>query len=360
MHQMAALTHGTFVEKLSPFLAEQLMLARRSPEGARTQEVLERQYLHTSLEQTVLSSEVSRHYQAMIPGIPGAERIYRSTILIEPTTTCAAHCRWCLRAQYAPLQLSENQIDAFARFCGDPARSSELREVLVTGGDPLLVPKKLELLFERLSECAPNIRTYRVGTRLPLQAPDRIDAGLIRVFQRFSDSIEVGLHVNHSIELFPEVVRALKQIQATGTRIYNHTVLLRGVNDTPAELIDLCEHLRFLAIENHYLFHCVPMMGMSHHRTSVARGLTLACQLANSGQISGRSRPVFALLTAVGKVVPYEGTIVLREGSRLLLKTEFTVDERKRWNPSWVLPSASFAGDDGRLFVWYEDADDEA
>jgi lysine 2,3-aminomutase len=215
------------------------------------------------------------------------------------------------------------------------------------------------VLFEKLDQHAPNILTYRVGTRLPLHAPERIDDHMLGIFQRFAGAAEIALHVNHSLELFPEVVDALRRIRRTGARMYNHTVLLRGVNDNAPDLIELCERLRSLGIENHYLFHCIPMAGMSQHRTSVARGLALARELANSGWVSGRSRPVFALLTAVGKVVPYEGTIVGRDGSRLLLQTEFNIAERMRINPSWRLPSSAFAKDDGRLLVWYEDGTDE-
>lgn len=356
---MAASIQGVFSEKLSPYLLRKLEGARHSTRDARTVEILERQYLRDPREDDVALTDVSRHYEASLAGIPGVERIYRSTILVEPTTTCAAHCRWCLRAQYEPLQMSASQLEDFARYCGSPERAGELSEVLVTGGDPLLVPGKIELLFEKLEQHAPNILTYRVGTRLPLQAPERIDDQLLGLFQRFSTAAEIALHVNHSLELFPEVLDVIHRIRRTGVRMYNHTVLLRGVNDNAADLIELCERLRSLGIENHYLFHCIPMAGMSHHRTSVARGLALARELANSGWISGRSRPVFALLTAVGKVVPYEGTIVGREGSRLLLQTEFNITERLRINPSWRLPSSAYAADDGRLLVWYEDGADE-
>ena len=356
---MAASTHGVFVEQFSPFLLQKLKAARLSAADARTVEILERQYLRDGHEERVTPSDVSRHYDAAIAALPGVERIYRSTALVEPTTTCAAHCRWCVRAHYEPLQMSAAQIEAFARYCGHSDRSGELTEVLITGGDPLLVPKKLGLLFELLARHAPNVHTYRVGTRVPLQAPERVDATLLDVLQRFAGAVEIALHVNHSLELFPEVLSAIERLRRPGLRIYNHTVLLRGVNDSAADLIALCRQLRGLGIENHYLFHCAPMAGMHHHRTSVARGLALARELSSGGWISGRSRPVFALLTAVGKVVPYEDTIVGREGSRLLLQTAFETAERMRLNPSWRMPESAFTGPDGRLMVWYEDGSDD-
>jgi lysine 2,3-aminomutase len=352
---MAASTHGVFVEQFSPFLLQKLQDAREAAADSRTVEILERQYLRDPREDVVTPGDVSRHYEAAIPELPGVERIYRSTALVQPTTTCAAHCRWCLRAYYEPLQMSPEQIEAFARYCGHPDRAHELTEVLVTGGDPLLVPKKIELLLELLARHAPNIHTFRVGTRVPLQAPERIDESLLEIFRAFASTVELAVHVNHSLELFPEVIDALERIRRTGVRMYNHTVLLRGVNDTAPDLVALCDRLRSLGIESHYLFHCIPMAGMHHHRTSVARGLALARELSSGGSVSGRSRPVFALLTAVGKVVPYEGAIAGREGTRLLIRTEYDAAERVRMNPSWQMPEAAFTGPDGRLMVWYED-----
>lgn len=356
---MAASTHGIFVEQLSPFLLEKLETARRTPSENRIVDILERQYLRDAREDAVAPTDVTRHYEAAIPSLPGVERIYRTTALVEPTTTCAAHCRWCLRARYEPLQMSAGQIEAFAQYCGHPDRAGELTEVLITGGDPLLVPKKLELLFENLAAHAPNIGTYRIGTRVPLHAPERVDSDLLDVLSRFGAKIEIAVHVNHTLELFPEVLFALDRIRDTGARMYNHTVLLRGVNDNAGDLVALCRRLRTLDIENHYLFHCVPMAGMRHHRTSVARGLALARELSSGGSVSGRSRPTFALITAVGKVVPYEGTLAGREGSRILIRTEFDAVERRRLNPSWRLPADAFVGADGRLMVWYEDGPDD-
>src|SRR6266513_2092728 len=176
---MTAQTNGIFREKLSPFLLGKMETASRAAE------VLALQYRYDPREENIDPSSVSRHYDAGIGVVRGVERIYRRTVVIEPTTVCAAHCRWCIRANYEPASLKDEEIEEIARFCGAPAQRDDLREVIVTGGDPLMVPRKLELLLEKLEEHAPNIETYRIGTRIPLQDPARIDANVLRVFARF-------------------------------------------------------------------------------------------------------------------------------------------------------------------------------
>ena len=98
---------------------------------------------------------------------------------------------------------------------------------------------------------------------------------------------------------------------------------------------------------------------MQHHRTSVACGIALASRLANSGLLSGRAKPMFTLMTALGKVTMYEGTIVRRGASRILVQTDYSYDERLQWNPSWRLPESASVNADGRMAVWYEDAPDD-
>src|SRR6266550_5099422 len=224
-----------FREKLSPFLLGKMESASRAAE------VLALQYRYDPREEIMDPSAVSRHYDADIGLLRGVERIYRRTVVVEPTRVCAAHCRWCIRANYGPASLKDEEIEEIARFCGAPAQRDDLREVIVTGGDPLMIPRKLEILLEKLEQHAPNIETYRIATRLPLQNPALVDANMLRIFERFAGRVEVAIHVNHRLELFPEVVAAIRRLRFAGTAMYNHTVLLRGVNDTVEEQVGLAE-----------------------------------------------------------------------------------------------------------------------
>ncbi len=214
---------------------------------------------------------------------------------------------------------------------------------------------RLEQTLRAFARWAPRVRMIRIASRVPLHDPDRIDAELVSLLAEHSHRVELALHVNHRAELFPEVREVLERLGDAGIRAYNQTVLLRGVNDRIGALEDVCEALRAYRIETHYLFHCVPLRGMAHHRTTVDEGLRLARELNNSGRISGRAKPRFTLLTDVGKVTLVEGTILERRADQILLQTGYSAAERLSVNPSWKRPESSFVDADGFLRVWYQD-----
>jgi lysine 2,3-aminomutase len=157
--------------------------------------------------------------------------------------------------------------------------------------------------------------------------------------------------------LFPEVREAYQRIRKHVDLIYNQTVLLAGINDQIEDLIELCDNLRYLGIENHYIFHCVPLKGAADMRVPIDRSLDLIRQLTTAGYLSGRGTPLFALMTDVGKITLYEGTILKRKNGRLLLKTHYRLEDRKKWNPSWEIPETAEVDSSGFLNVWYLDGE---
>jgi lysine 2,3-aminomutase len=118
--------------------------------------------------------------------------------------------------------------------------------------------------------------------------------------------------------------------------------------------------MRALGIENHYLFHCVPIGGLNSLRPPLARAIELARQLSSTGRISGRAKPQFALLTDSGKITMYEGTILDHRDNKYLLRSNYSLQDRQSFNPSWKLPKTAVVAADGTLCVWYTDAVDEA
>lgn len=336
-------------------------------EDCRDYRALFLQYRRLDQEDAVTEELNRRHWEADLQvegrnlGTRGMERLYRSCIVIEPTMVCAAHCRYCLRSSYEMFTLSEEELRAIARYCGSPEVREELSEVLITGGDPLVVPRRLGYLIDCLVELAPNIRVVRIGSRLAQHDPQRVDGAVFEILKRYRDMVrfEMGVQVNHAVELFPEVVDKLRYLQSLGVRMYAQNVLLKGVNDTVGDLVQLYRRLRELNIEAHYLFHAVPMRGTHHLRTSVLRGIELIEELVNSGLISGRAKPMYALMTDIGKVTLYEGVILERKDGRLLLQSSYRYQDRIAWNPGWKLPATAEVDDRGLLRVSYLDGADD-
>ena len=353
-----------FPELLSPFLRTKLSEAQEKGDLTIVR-VLSRQYIETEDEVRIRSTEGLKHYESSEKvyweGEPlsGVERLYRRVILFEPLYQCIANCRYCLRRNYDLFHHSHEDIQRIARFIGQAPGHQDLREVLITGGDPFLAPYKVGLFLDTLAEAAPQIRIARVATRVPIQQPDRVNEEMLEVLaKRYPFRIEVATQINHACELYPEVEAAYRRIRDR-VPLYNQTVLLRGVNDTFGELVELCDRLRDLAIEHHYLFHCVPIGGLNSLRTPLMWSIDVARQLSASGLISGRSKPQFCIMTSIGKITPYEGTIIDYKDNKYLLRSAYSYEERLAWNPSWQLPANAVVGGDGRLCVWYEDVVEE-
>ncbi|MGH6893817.1 MAG: radical SAM protein [Dongiaceae bacterium] len=366
---MAGTKTGEFVELISPFLRRKMAeVADRVGENSHEWRALAQQYVKNPLESAISPRERRRHYESEVTlsfeGKPlaGIERLYRRTVLLEPTTVCAAHCRWCLRGQYPVMTLTEEEIVNAARYFGEAEECGEVDEILITGGDPLMAPRLLRTALRALELHAPKIETIRIGTRVPFQDPDRIDDELLSVLSSLPGRrIEIGVNVNHPIEFWPESRAAIARLQSTGARIYNQHPLLKGVNDTLDVLVELYAALRRNGIEPHYLFHAIPMQGMHHHRTSVQKGADLVLRLNSSGEFSGRGKPHYALMTDIGKIVLLEGAIIDRraEDNTILLRSGYRLADRKTWNPSWRVPGSVEIDDEGYMCVWYQDGDDE-
>ena len=324
------------------------------------------QYTLLEEERQESSEENIRHWEADIDiesQEHGVERLYSKSVVIEPTLVCAAHCRYCLRANYNVFTLKEDELINIAKFCGSDNLKNQVNEVLITGGDPLIVPKRLNYLVEMLVECARNIKIIRIATRLPHQDPFRIDNNVYEIFRKHKDKVnfELATQINHSVELFPETIDVFQKFRRMGVPIYSQNILLKNINDNIETLINLYNKMREIGIEAHYLFHCVPMRGMHHYRTTVAKGLRLIKELTNSGYISGRVKPMFALMTDIGKITLYEGSVLEKneERNEILVQSSYKYEDRIKNNPCWNLPKTAEVDENGYLRMWYLDGCDE-
>ena len=167
---MAGTKTGEFKELISPFLKSKIAsAAQQFGPHSRELRALTRQYVKDPLEDVVQPNERRRHYESeatfSFEGRPlvGVERLYRRTVLIEPSTVCAAHCRWCLRGQYPIKTMKEDDIVHAARYFGSPEQRDDLDEVLITGGDPLMSLPLLGYTVQNLRQHAPISVLYVLG-----------------------------------------------------------------------------------------------------------------------------------------------------------------------------------------------------
>ena len=183
---MAGTKNSNFVELISPFLRRKIAEAE-AIYGLDSIEVhsLTRQYIYDAREKQVRDNERRRHYESEVlvyfenRPIVGVERLYRRTILLEPTTVCAAHCRWCLRGQYPVKTMTEDEIVHATRYIGSEGLREDIDEELITGGDPLMSLPLLALTLSELERNAPNVQTVRIGSRVIFQDPRRINDSMM-------------------------------------------------------------------------------------------------------------------------------------------------------------------------------------
>jgi lysine 2,3-aminomutase len=354
---------GTFGIRVSSFINNKLTMAKNE-NNKKLENILQNQFylsLKSQSENLNDSDYALKHYEAASSyefegkKLLGLERLYRRTLVVEPILQCLANCRHCLRQNYSPFSLSTTDLSQIAKGINTLDSLKDVRELLITGGDPFLIPSKLIHFLNKLAEDETKIKIIRIASRIPIHRPSAINNALISLFkQKYPFRLEMATQINHNLELFPEVKDAYSRISEY-VNIYNQTVLLKGINDNVPDLINLCDELRYLGIENHYIFHCVPIKEAQEFRTSIDDSLKLIRDITSSGYISGRAKPQLALMTDVGKVTLYEGSIIDRSDDKILLQTNYNYNDRLKWNPSWTLPANAIINQNGLLQVWYKD-----
>lgn len=354
---------GTIGFRTCSFLDNKLTQARKSNDK-KLQEILLKQFYFNNQNSSSCEndSEFSiKHYEADLSyeingkKIHGLERLYKRQLVVEPILQCSANCRHCLRQNYSPFSLNNNDLSLIAQAISESKELEDVRELLITGGDPLLVPLMLRNFLDELTKRNTKIKTVRIASRLPIHNPHAINDAIIALFRKkYPFKIEMATQINHSLELFDEVKEAYSKIREHVT-IYNQTVLLKGINDNLEDLSELCDELRYLGIENHYIFHCVPMKEADSFRTNLDESLELIRNLTSSGNFSGRAKPQFAVMTDIGKITLYEGSIIDRSEDKILLQSNYQIKDRLKWNPNWELPQNALVDERGLLRVWYKD-----
>lgn len=222
---------------------------------------------------------------------PGLTHRYPDRAILHITKTCEVYCRFCFRRETVGEtgHLPPKELDAALDYI---ARTPALWEIILTGGDPLVLSaRRLADVIQRLADI-PHVEVVRFHSRIPVVAPSRITADLIAALgSRLTPWIV--LHTNHADELTTDARRAIADLAAAGIGLLSQTVLLRGINDTPQALEDLFRSLYRLRVKPYYLHHCDLARGTGHFRTTVAEGQALMQALR--GRLSGPCLPTYVL-----------------------------------------------------------------
>lgn len=203
---------------------------------------------------------------------------YRGRCLMVTTPLCAVHCRFCFRRHFpfqASLGLPANWRPAIERI----AAEASIREVILSGGDPLALPDgQLARLAGRLGRI-PHLKRLRLHTRLPVMIPQRVTDDLLAWIRGTRLTTVVVIHVNHPAEIDQSVAAALGRLVDAGVPLLSQSVLLREVNDRIEVLADLCQRLIDLRVMPYYLHQLDPVAGAAHFEVPVATGVRLIEQL---------------------------------------------------------------------------------
>ncbi len=226
--------------------------------------------------------------------VPGLTHRYPDRALLITTPNCSMYCRYCTRKRATLTRGGWEGVSADDERMIEYVRSHrEIKDVIVSGGDPLTLPTgKLRFYLENL-KAINHVDVIRIGTRVPVTLPQRLyDPELVSLLAS-AEKVYIQTHFNHPREITPEAVRVCKSLLRAGMPINNHSVLLKGVNDDLGTMRSLLRGLLKAKVRPYYLFHCDPVTGAGHFRTSVWKGLEIMEGLR--GHMSGIGIPTYVV-----------------------------------------------------------------
>ncbi len=224
--------------------------------------------------------------------VPGLVHRYPDRVLMMVTTQCASYCRYCTRSRLVGDPSAQFNRGHYDRQIDYIARTPQVRDVLLSGGDPLVLPPKvLEDILRRL-RAIEHVEIIRLGSRVPVFMPQRITPELVAVLRQFHP-LWMNIHFNHAKELTPEAAEALARLADAGIPLGAQTVLLAGINDSVAVMKELVHKLVRNRVRPYYLYQCDLVAGAGHFRTTVSKGIEIIEGLR--GHTSGYAIPTYVV-----------------------------------------------------------------
>ncbi|MEK6264515.1 MAG: lysine 2,3-aminomutase [Clostridium sp.] len=224
--------------------------------------------------------------------VPGLTHRYPDRVLLLITDQCSMYCRHCTRRRFAGQNDNDMPMERIDKAIDYIRETPEVRDVLLSGGDCLLVSdEKLEYIIKRLREI-PHIEIIRLGSRVPVVLPQRITPKLVDMLKKYHP-IWLNTHFNHPNEVTEEAKLACARMADAGIPLGNQSVLLRGVNDCTHVMMELVHELVKMRVRPYYIYQCDLSMGLEHFRTPVSKGIEIMEGLR--GHTSGFCIPTFVV-----------------------------------------------------------------
>jgi len=252
--------------------------------------------------------------------VPGLVHRYPDRVLFLVTDFCSTYCRYCTRSRRVGsaqnLGITRKNWDAALGYIG---QHTEVRDVLVSGGDPLTLPDEIiDWLLNRLRRI-PHVEIIRLGTKVPIVLPQRITDGLVRILKQYHP-LWINVHCTHPRELTPEAELAFARLADAGIPLGSQTVLLKEINDDVVTMKALYHGLLRCRVRPYYLYQCDPISGSAHFRTPVAKGLEIIRGLR--GHTTGLAVPHYVIDAPEGggKIPLLPDYCQGRDGSDVVLK----------------------------------------
>jgi len=268
--------------------------------------------------------------------VPGITHRYPDRVLFLITDVCSMYCRHCTRRRFAghvDKAPSKEQVDQAIDYI---ANTPSVRDVLLSGGDPLLLSdKRLEYIISNLRKI-PHVEIIRIGTRTPCVMPQRITPELCSMLKKYHP-IWLNTHFNHSNEITDDSKKACAMLADAGIPLGNQSVLLRGINDCIPVMKKLVHELVKMRVRPYYLYQCDLSMGLSHFRTTVAQGIDIIEGLR--GHTSGFCVPTFVVdAPGGGGKIPVMPNYVISQGNNRVVLRNYegvitTYEEPKFYTP---------------------------
>ena len=269
--------------------------------------------------------------------VPGLVHRYPDRVLMLVTTQCASYCRYCTRSRIVGDPTETFSREEFEMQLEYLKRTPQVRDVLLSGGDPLvLAPKVLEEILTRLREI-PHIEILRIGSRVPVFLPMRITEELTNTLQKFHP-MWLNIHVNHSNEISSELADACDRLTRAGIPLGNQSVLLAGVNDNVHIQRQLVHDLVRIRVRPYYLYQCDLVEGAGHFRTPVSKGVEIMEGLR--GHTTGFAVPTYCIdAPGGGGKIPVMPNYMISMSDHKIVLRNFegfitTYEEPVDYNPS--------------------------